>query len=69
MKVEALKPFILDEKVVAAAPKNVMVMHPLPAHRGNEISAGLMDAPDAVIWDEAENRKHVQKALLALILA
>jgi ornithine carbamoyltransferase len=69
MKVEALKPFILDEKVVAAAPKNVMVMHPLPAHRGNEISAGLMDAPDAVIWDEAENRKHVQKALLSLILA
>jgi ornithine carbamoyltransferase len=68
-KVDALKPYILDERVVAAAPKGVLVMHPLPAHRGNEISAGLMDAPDAVMWDEAENRKHVQKALLSLILA
>ena len=68
-KLDFLKSYILDEKVVAAASKGVLVMHPLPAHRGNEISASLMDAPDAVMWDEAENRKHVQKALLSLILA
>ena len=40
----------------------------LPAHRGEEISAGLMDAPDTVIWDEAENRLHAQKALLEFLL-
>jgi ornithine carbamoyltransferase len=45
-------------------------MHCLPAHRGEEISAQLMDAPDSIIWEEAENRLHAQKALMeTLILA
>ena len=44
-------------------------MHCLPAHRDEEISAGLMDAPDTVIWDEAENRLHAQKALLERLLS
>ena len=43
-------------------------MHCLPAHRGEEISALLMDAPDTVIWDEAENRLHAQKALMETLL-
>ena len=43
-------------------------MHCLPAHRGEEISAELMDAPDTVIWQEAENRLHAQKALMELLL-
>ena len=43
-------------------------MHCLPAHRGEEISAQLMDAPDTVIWDEAENRLHAQKALMETLL-
>jgi ornithine carbamoyltransferase len=43
-------------------------MHCLPAHRGEEITAELMDAPDSVIWQEAENRLHAQKALMELLL-
>jgi ornithine carbamoyltransferase len=43
-------------------------MHCLPAHRGEEISAELMDAPDSVIWEEAENRLHAQKALIETLL-
>ena len=52
------------------AASDALYMHCLPAHRGEEISAELMDAPDTVIWDEAENRLHAQKALMeALLLA
>jgi ornithine carbamoyltransferase len=43
-------------------------MHCLPAHRGEEISTELMDAPETVIWDEAENRLHAQKALMETLL-
>jgi ornithine carbamoyltransferase len=43
-------------------------MHCLPAHRDEEITAALMDAPDTVIWQEAENRLHAQKALMELLL-
>ena len=50
-----------------AAP-DALYMHCLPAHRGEEISAELMDAPDTVIWDEAENRLHAQKALIEFLL-
>ena len=45
-----------------------LYMHCLPAKRGEEISAELMDAPDTVIWDEAENRLHAQKALIEFLL-
>jgi ornithine carbamoyltransferase len=44
-------------------------MHCLPAHRGEEITAELMDAPDSVIWQEAENRLHAQKALMELLIS
>jgi ornithine carbamoyltransferase len=45
-----------------------MVLHCLPAHRGEEIDAVYLDGPDVVVWDEAENRLHAQKALLELLL-
>jgi ornithine carbamoyltransferase len=44
-------------------------MHPLPAHHGEEISAGLLDSPQSVVFDQAENRLHLQKALLVKLLS
>ncbi len=69
-RVEVFAGFQVNEKLVkATGKKNTKVLHCLPAHRGEEISAGIMDADDALVWDQAENRLHAQKALLlALIL-
>ena len=64
----ALAPYQLNGDLLAAANPGALYMHCLPAHRGEEISAALMDAPDSVIWDEAENRLHAQKALLEMLL-
>jgi ornithine carbamoyltransferase len=44
-------------------------MHCLPAHRGEEVSASILDANDSVVWDEAENRMHTQKALIEYLLS
>ncbi|MDU2066492.1 MAG: ornithine carbamoyltransferase [Sporomusaceae bacterium] len=60
--------FIVDEKLLAVAKPDVIVMHCLPAHRGEEISEGVMEGPHSVIFDEAENRLHVQKAVMALTM-
>ncbi len=65
----ALTPYQLNEDLLAVAASDALYMHCLPAHRGEEISAGLMDAADTVIWDEAENRLHAQKALLERLLS
>ena len=54
--------------LMSRANSDALYMHCLPAHRGEEISAELMDAPDTVIWDEAENRLHAQKALMETLL-
>jgi ornithine carbamoyltransferase len=63
-----LKDFFVDEALVAAADPRCIVLHCLPAHRGEEITAGVMDGPRSVVFDEAENRLHVQKALLEKLL-
>ncbi len=60
--------FQLNQELLSVAASDALYMHCLPAHRGEEISAELMDAPDSVIWDEAENRLHAQKALMELLL-
>lgn len=63
-----LGPYALDERAVAAAAPDVVVLHCLPAHRGEEISAAVIDGPRSAVWDEAENRLHAQKALLLWLL-
>lgn len=67
-RVRELSPFSLDEKAVARAAANVVVLHCLPAHRGQEIAGSVLDGPHSAVWDEAENRLHAQKALLSWLL-
>jgi ornithine carbamoyltransferase len=62
------QPYALDEAAVAAARDDVIVLHCLPAHRGEEISASVIDGPHSAVWDQAENRLHAQKALLAFLV-
>ena len=58
----------MTSDLLTGAP-DAIVLHCLPAHRGSEIAADVLDeGPRAVVWDEAENRRHVQKALLAFLL-
>jgi len=59
----------VNPALMAHAKSKALFMHCLPAHRGEEVSAELLDSPDAVIWDEAENRMHSQKALLEFLLS
>ncbi|HZT90550.1 MAG TPA: ornithine carbamoyltransferase [Gaiellaceae bacterium] len=63
-----LAPYRLDDTLLALAAPDAFVMHCLPAHPGEEITAEVLYGPRAAIWDEAENRLHVQKALLTLLL-
>jgi ornithine carbamoyltransferase len=58
----------VDADMMQAAKKNALFMHCLPAHRGEEVSAAVIDGPQSAVWDEAENRLHVQKALLEFLL-
>jgi ornithine carbamoyltransferase len=61
--------FLVDEALLAQARADAMVLHCLPAHRGEEISEAVIEGPQSAVWDEAENRLHAQKALLELLLA
>jgi len=62
------KHYQINEKLLKAAKKDAIVMHCLPAHRGEEISSGVIDGPHSVVIDQAENRLHVQKAILEILL-
>ena len=63
-----LEPYRLDEALVELGSPNAIVLHCLPAHPGEEISRGALYGTRSAVWDEAENRLHVQKALLALLI-
>ena len=63
-----LEPYRVTEELMAAAHPEALFMHCLPAHRGDEMTAGVIDGPQSVVFDEAENRLHAQKAILAWCL-
>ncbi|MFC5746667.1 ornithine carbamoyltransferase [Actinomadura rugatobispora] len=62
------EPYAVDEALLAQADDDAIVLHCLPAYRGKEIAAAVLDGPRSVVWDEAENRLHAQKALIAWLL-
>jgi ornithine carbamoyltransferase len=64
----ALTPFQLNDDLLSLASPEAIVLHCLPAHRGEEITAEVIDGPAGAVWDQAENRLHAQKALLAWLL-
>lgn len=64
----AFKDYQINAAIMAKAKPDALFMHCLPAHRGEEVSADVIDGPQSVIWDEAENRLHAQKALLEFLL-
>jgi ornithine carbamoyltransferase len=67
-RLKAFEGFQINEKTLALANKGAIVMHCLPAHRGEEITDGVIEGPGSVVWEQAENRLHIQKAILELLL-
>jgi len=67
-RIKAFDGWIVDADKMARAAKDALFMHCLPAHRGEEVSPDVIDGPQSVVWDEAENRLHVQKALIEYLL-
>jgi ornithine carbamoyltransferase len=67
-RIEVLTPYQVNAALVAVAAPDVKVMHCLPAYRGKEITGEVLDGPRAIVWDEAENRLHAQKAVLAWLI-
>ncbi|MEW5685686.1 MAG: ornithine carbamoyltransferase [Pseudomonadota bacterium] len=64
-RIEALEPYQVDKALMAEAHKDAVFLHCLPAHRGEEVTDEVIDGPQSLIWDEAENRIHAQKSILA----
>ncbi|NKB31515.1 MAG: ornithine carbamoyltransferase [Pseudomonadales bacterium] len=67
-RAEAFAAYEVTGEIMSLANSDALFMHCLPAHRGEEVSATVLDSPDSVVWDEAENRMHTQKALLEFLL-
>jgi ornithine carbamoyltransferase len=65
---EAFDGFTVDERMMSLAKPDAIFMHDLPAHRGEEVAAGVIDGPQSVVFDQAENRLHAQMAVLALVM-
>jgi ornithine carbamoyltransferase len=67
-RLQDLRAYAVDEAALSLAASDALVLHCLPAHRGEEIAAAVIDGPQSAVWDEAENRLHAQKALLVWLL-
>jgi len=68
-RLRALKGYTIDSRLLARASPDALVMHCLPAHRGEEIADEVLEGPQSIVWDQAENRLHAQKALLVRLIA
>ncbi len=68
LREQAFADYQVDEALMALADDDALFMHCLPAHRGEEVSAGVIDGPQSVVWQEAENRLHAQKALVEFLV-
>tara|TARA_B100000686_G_scaffold59936_1_gene64477 strand:+ start:10630 stop:11532 length:903 start_codon:yes stop_codon:yes gene_type:complete len=68
-RLDALRDFQVNQELMALASKEALFMHCLPAYRGQEVSAEVLEGSQSVVWDEAENRLHAQKALIELLMA
>jgi ornithine carbamoyltransferase len=67
-RAEVFKPYQVNRKLLARAKKDAIVMHCLPAHRGEEITPDVLDGSQSVVIDQAENRLHVQKAIMEILM-
>jgi ornithine carbamoyltransferase len=65
---KAFSGYIVDDALMSRAQQDAIFMHCLPAHRGEEVAASVIDGPQSVVWDEAENRLHLQKAIMAHLM-
>ena len=65
---KAFEGWIVDADKMKRAASDAVFLHCLPAHRGEEVAADVIDGPQSLVWDEAENRLHVQKALMEYLL-
>ncbi|MGI8496981.1 MAG: ornithine carbamoyltransferase [Gemmatimonadaceae bacterium] len=68
VRARAFKGFVVDAALMATAARDSIFLHCLPAHRGEEVTAEVIDGPRSRVWDEAENRLHVQKAIMAVLM-
>jgi ornithine carbamoyltransferase len=68
VRARAFQGYIVDEELMQTADRNAIFLHCLPAHRGEEVSDGVIEGPKSRVWSQAENRLHVQKALLATLM-
>jgi ornithine carbamoyltransferase len=67
-RLNAFEGYQVDQKMMSTAKSDALFMHCLPAHRGEEVSAEVIDGKQSVVWDQAENRLHAQKALLVHLI-
>jgi ornithine carbamoyltransferase len=68
VRVRAFQGYIVDQGLMASADSGAIFLHCLPAHRGEEVAEDVFEGPQSRVWQQAENRLHVQKALMAMLM-